>query len=324
MRRNREVRSPWRTEDGPIAAWCGQGRDILQDWRSVKLYDYYLCFPHIARRVSPCIRELRYLEPPLVTVLQTFPNLVPINIMCNLPFTSFRRIFFFGSALTIAACVHSPIFATDRLLHRDDFTGDLQQWVVEQKPGGVVRVKDGALEIDDAAGCTVWFRERLNAPVVITYETTFIEAGGPNDRVSDMNCFWMASDPRHPTSLFYEGHMRTGQFTSYNTLMTYYVSYGGNFNTTTRFRRYDGTGARPLLPEHERTGPQFMLEGGKPYHIQLEAHLDGTIRYLRNGVLIYEWKDPQPITEGWFGFRTVNSHQRIRNFAVRRPTPNAQ
>jgi Domain of unknown function (DUF6250) len=202
------------------------------------------------------------------------------------------------------------------VLHRDDFAGDLSQWVVEQQPGGMVRIRDGALEIDDAAGCTVWFRAKLTAPVSITYEVTFVTAGGPNDRLSDLNCFWMASDPRSPADLFAAGHGRNGLFATYDSLRTYYVGQGGNTNTTTRFRRYDGTGARPLLPEHERTGAEDLLAPGTTYQIRLEARPDGTVRYSANGRLLFEWVDPQPLKEGWFGFRTVRSHQRIRHFQV--------
>lgn len=227
-----------------------------------------------------------------------------------------------AAAFTVLAGCAAPSAssqATGTVLHRDDFSGGLDNWIVEQMPGGTVRVANGALEIDDAGGCTVWFREKLTAPVVISYESTFIEAGGPNDRVSDLNCFWMASDARRPGDLFAEGHGRTGRFATYNPLRTYYVGYGGNTNSTTRFRRYDGSGARPLLPEHERTAQEFLLEGGKPFRIRLEAHPDGTVRYWRNNELIFEWKDPEPLTEGWFGFRTVHSHQQIRNFTVTRP-----
>lgn len=202
------------------------------------------------------------------------------------------------------------------VLHRDEFAGDLSQWVVEQQPGGTVRVHDGALEIEDSAGCTVWFRPKLTAPVVITYEVTLITAGGPHDRLSDLNCFWMASDPRRPGDLFAEGHGRNGLFATYDPLRTYYVGLGGNTNTTTRFRRYDGTGARPLLPGHERTAPEDLLTPGKTYAIRLEALPDGTVRYSVNGRLLFEWIDPQPLKEGWFGFRTVKSHQRIRHFKV--------
>ena len=43
-------------------------------------------------------------------------------------------------------------------------TGDLAQWKVEQMPGGRVRTEGGALIIEDAAGCTAWFRTALTAP----------------------------------------------------------------------------------------------------------------------------------------------------------------
>lgn len=201
-------------------------------------------------------------------------------------------------------------------IHRDDFSGDLSQWVVEQQPGGSVRIHEGALEIEDNAGCTVWFRTRLTAPVVITYDVTFVTAGGPHDRLSDLNCFWMASDPRSPADLFAAGHGRNGLFATYDPLRTYYVGQGGNTNTTTRFRRYDGTGARPLLPGHERTAAEDLLTAGTTYQIRLEAQADGTVRYSSNGRLLFEWIDPQPLKDGWFGFRTVKSHQRIRNFRV--------
>src|SRR4051812_4297509 len=72
----------------------------------------------------------------------------------------------------------------------------LDAWVVEQTPGGTVTARDGAIEIEDAAGCTVWFREKVTAPVAISYDVTVVARGGPHDRVSDVNCFWMAADPR--------------------------------------------------------------------------------------------------------------------------------
>ena len=75
-----------------------------------------------------------------------------------------------------------------------------------------------------------------------------ISAGGKNDRVSDLNCFWMARDSRNPDDLF--AVHRTGKFADYNQLLCYYVGVGGNTNTTTRFRRYIGdANTRPLLPQ---------------------------------------------------------------------------
>ena len=114
---------------------------------------------------------------------------------------------------------------------------DLKDWVVEQMPGGTVAVRDGALVVEDAEGCTVWWREKLTAPVEITYYVTVVSAGGPHDRVSDLNCFWMARDAGSSAAPFARRPARTGKFSDYDSLETYYVGCGGNENSTTRFRR---------------------------------------------------------------------------------------
>ncbi len=197
---------------------------------------------------------------------------------------------------------------------RDDFK-TLAQWVVEQAPGGTVSVRDGALLIQDRDGCTVVFKQRLKAPVHISYKVTVVDKGGPCDRVSDLNCFWMASDPRSPVDLFKPGHKRDGRFASYDSLSTYYVGFGGNSNTTTRFRRYSGDGQRPLLPEHDLKDPDFLLAANHEYLIEVSA-AKGWIEFKRDGEILFRWRDPAPLTEGWFGFRTVKSHLTIRDFKV--------
>lgn len=199
----------------------------------------------------------------------------------------------------------------------DDFTAGLKQWAVEQQPGGMVTTEEGKLVIADAGGCTVWFLEPLSAPVTIRYTARVTSAG----RVSDLNCFWMASDPARPESLFANGHSRDGRFAAYDSLRTYYVGYGGNANTTTRFRRYDGTGARPLLPEHDLSATEFLLKPDHAYQITLVAGADGRVQFIRDGEPVFDWVDPQPLTRGWFGFRTVNSRIEISNFSVHPGVP---
>ena len=93
------------------------------------------------------------------------------------------------------------VFSQGEILYQDTLD-DASHWVVEQMPGGSASVKDGILEIDDAKGCTVWFKEKLSGPILIEYEATMIQAGGPNDNARDLNCFWMAVDPKYPTDLF--------------------------------------------------------------------------------------------------------------------------
>ena len=97
------------------------------------------------------------------------------------------------------------------------------------------------------------------------------------------------------------------------------MGQGGNTNTTTRFRRYAGGGEKPLLPQYDRREAAVLLEGNRPYRITVMALADGTVRYYRDAVLIFEFKDPAPLKEGWFGFRTVQSRLRIRDFMISRP-----
>lgn len=194
---------------------------------------------------------------------------------------------------------------------------NLQHWQVEQMPGGRVQAEDAALVIEDSAGCTVWWRQKLTAPVEISYDVTVVSRGGPHDRVSDVNCFWMAQDPQAPDRCpFAPGHARSGKFGDYDSLLTYYVGMGGNTNTTTRFRRYDGTPARPLLPEHDLQAPEFLLQPNRTYRIKLVAR-DGVAEFWRDGEKLFTFTDPAPLASGWFALRTVKSHLEIRNLQIR-------
>lgn len=198
------------------------------------------------------------------------------------------------------------------------FPENLAGWVVEQQPGGTVSARDGVLVIDDKAGATVWRREPLRAPVKIRFKARL--TGCEDRRVSDLNCFWMATDPRSPEDFFAAAKTgRDGRFATYDRLRTYYVGCGGNGNTSTRFRRYDGTGARPLLPEHDHKEPAALLEGGREYQIEITVAENGRTTWARDGVVWFDFLDPEPLREGWFGFRTVWSRIELRDFAVETP-----
>lgn len=197
----------------------------------------------------------------------------------------------------------------------DDFRRGLDLWKVEQMPGGTVEAAEGVLAINDKEGCTVWLRRKLKAPLTIRYKAKLVSQGGTYDRVSDLNCFWMATDPKCPDDIFASKPARDGKFASYDGLRTYYVGCGGNTNTSTRFRRYSGTGERPLLPEHDLSAPKYLLEANREYQIEIRS--DGEwIEYRRDGEVFFRWRDPQPLKEGWFGFRTVWSHTEIRDFSA--------
>jgi hypothetical protein len=228
-----------------------------------------------------------------------------------------RSFFHFSSLLLSGVLVAEEAVTRTRgdLIYQDDFDEDLSQWVVEQAPNGTTRLIDETLDIDDAEGCTVWFKQKLKGPILIEYEATMIKQDGPNDRVSDLNCFWMASDPKHPEDIFISSRERGGDFKKYDALRLYYVGYGANENKTTRFRRYAGDGSKPLLPEHDLKDQKLMNVPNKKLKIQLIA--DGNrIQFLRDGEIVFDFTDKAPFREGWFGFRTVRNHMRLDQFRV--------
>lgn len=211
-------------------------------------------------------------------------------------------------------------FRLGKLLYADDFQHGLANWRVQLQKPGIVSARGGVLDIDVPAGATIWFTHELTGPVMISYDATVVSAGGPNDRVSDLNCFWMATDPASPQDIF--AHPRDGAFGSYNTLRTYYVGLGGNGNTTTRFRRYiDSKTRRPLLPQNDISAADRMIVPNRSQQIHLIA--DGSlIEYYRDQDRIFRYIDPQPYIKGWFAIRTVRSHLQIRNLRVVRLVPN--
>jgi len=205
-------------------------------------------------------------------------------------------------------------FRLGRTLYSDEFQGSLANWVIESEEPARVRASGGVLDIDTPAGLTLWFRAELRGPVLIEYQAAAVSAGGPNDRVSDLNCFWMATDRHSPTGA--PGGARSGAFAEYNNLLSYYVGLGGNGNTTTRFRRYIGSETeRPLLPENDRTAPDELLRSNVFQTIRLVAD-DRLIQYYRDERRLFEYDDPHPYTQGWFAIRTTKSHLRIRHFRI--------
>lgn len=202
------------------------------------------------------------------------------------------------------------------VLHTDDFFNGLDQWVVETKKAQV-EVIDGQLNIDTPGGTTVWFKHRLEGPVEITYTATMVGDGGPNDTPRNLNCFWMATAPRNREDFFFV--KRTGVFSDYDQLKGYYASFGHQKNDKVRFRRYIGVkGDRPLLPEHDLSGEGPYLKPGEPLRLRLVA--DGSrVQYFVNDRLWFDVDDPEPYTSGYFGIRTMMTHVRIDDFAVRRP-----
>ncbi len=201
------------------------------------------------------------------------------------------------------------------LITTENFSTDMSNWTVEQMPGGSVQVKDGQMDIDDASGCTVWFNEKMQTPLMIEYDAVVVDAGGPNDRVSDLNCFWLANDIHSPDDFFQNTENRSGKFQNYHDMQLYYVGQGGHDNTKTRFRRYAGGGERPCLPEHDLSEPQFLIRPNVLNRIRIIVYKN-QVQYYRNDQLIYDFLDDAPYTSGYFGIRTYKNHMTVDNFKV--------
>jgi hypothetical protein len=213
---------------------------------------------------------------------------------------------------TLLAGLTATPFAGRRLF-AGDFRHGLENWTIEAEKPATVTIKDRVLDIVAPAGFTAWFKPELIGSVAITYEAQAVSAGGPYDRVSDLNAFWMAREADGGSPL---AHPRSGAFADYDTLKTYYVGQGGNGNTTTRFRRYVGKpGDRPLLPQHDHVAADEMLTPNRWTRVRLVADGD-RIEYWCDGRRLFEHHDPEPYTRGWFGLRTTQSHLRLRNFGV--------
>jgi rhamnogalacturonan endolyase len=147
----------------------------------------------------------------------------------------------------------------------------------------------------------------LSGNLLISYTRRVVMEGGPNDRLSDLNHFWMAQDPAR-NNLF----TRSGKFEDYDDLDMYYAGIGGNGNTTTRMRRYGG-GQRVMVGE--RLAPSYLLEPNRDYQVEIAVY-KGCTRVRVDGRELFQYRDRQPYTRGYFGFRTTWSRQTIDHLTV--------
>ncbi|MBQ0047308.1 MAG: hypothetical protein KBT33_07315 [Prevotellaceae bacterium] len=200
-----------------------------------------------------------------------------------------------------------------------------QHWHVEaEDPSSAVTWKGETADIYSPKGLSLWCNELMEGNVIIEYEARIIsdkrfrnEQG--NTRVSDLNCFWMAD----------KCGGCGGRFVDNYALQTYYLGYGGNWNTTTRFRRYNGDAKgvesadfRPRILK-EYTDKEHLLVPNKWYNIRLEQ-VDGRARYYIDGECLVDYVDPQPLTQGYFAFRTTMAHAQLRNFKYECSNPDAE
>ncbi len=204
-------------------------------------------------------------------------------------------------------------------LNQRDFR---QHWLVESEAADYqVRFHSDTLELIAPKGLTLWRKEKLDGTVDIEYDAMVVVQDS-TDRLSDLNCFWMATDPLYPDNIMRRAKSRNGVFKNCYSLRQYYLGYGGNYNSTTRFRRYPGDEVKDgkVIGQHlnpdilrEYTDAEHLLKPNHWYHIRI--HNQGNrVQYEIDGQRIVDFHDPEPLTEGWFGFRTTLSHVKITNF----------
>lgn len=193
-------------------------------------------------------------------------------------------------------------------------TSVIDEWEIEAEHSAThLQFRQDTIEIWTPAGLTLWRRQPLSVPFLLEYEAMMVLRDS-TDRLSDLNCFWLATDPSAAEgSVFARMNERNGVFSRAATLQLYYMGYGGNSNTTTRFRRYHGLPQPPLLQEY--TDSAHLLIPNQWYHIRIEATREHT-RYYINEELLIDYADPEPLLRGWFGFRTTWSHCLLRGFRV--------
>ena len=167
-----------------------------------------------------------------------------------------------------------------------------KQWKIEDESHALQIIEHAdTLELIVPGGLTLWSSQRLTGDYEISYHICMVMKGGRHDRLSDLNCFWAANDPKHPDDLFARSQWRNGVFKNYNTLNLFYVGYGGNDNSTTRFRCYRG----------------------EYYGIADEK---GMTTYAVNGEELFRYTLTGNEGDGHFGLRLLQNHVLFTGFKV--------
>jgi len=197
-----------------------------------------------------------------------------------------------------------------KLLFEDDFSKPRlsNSWLIETGDTNEgCTIVNGQLQLNTQGGITLWYKDKLAGNILIEYDRTVMVEKEDNDRLSDMNQFWMATDPQK--KMF----TRKGNFKEYDSLQMYYVGMGGNYNTTTRMRRYDGKGNLQIVGEYKDSA--HLLKPNKKYHLAILME-NGVAKFFVDGEEYFSFKDDKPFNEGWFAIRSTKSRQLIDNVKI--------
>ena len=178
------------------------------------------------------------------------------------------------------------------------------RWISESEGGPASLAERGdTLEIVAPEGLTLWYPEPLSGDYRIRYDATVVIGGGAHDRLA--RSAW-----------------RAGTFARYNSLDLFYVGYGGNDNTTTRFRKYHGRrfGApadevKPLLGQYTDTA--HLLRPNRPLRIEITV-AGGRTTYAADGEVLFSRELAPGEGDGYFGLRLLANHTLIANFGIER------
>src|SRR5882724_10387450 len=104
---------------------------------------------------------------------------------------------------------HKLTYSADSLIYFSHFGNglDTHDWQIEMdpQPNSSVYVKNNRLILDTRGGVTVWLKKQLTGNILIEYKRKVLVDSGSNDRLSDLNNFWMASDPHNANLLTRHG-----------------------------------------------------------------------------------------------------------------------
>ena len=208
--------------------------------------------------------------------------------------------FFIGYSLITFFLLNSVVLLAQ---HKASF---VQQWKIEDASHALQIIERAdTLELIVPDGLTMWYRQRLTGDYEISYRICMVMQGGKYDRLSDLNCFWAANDPKYPDDLFARSQWRDGIFKNYNTLNLFYVGYGGEYYGVADDK------VKPLLKEY--TDASHLLVPNQWYEIRIRVE-KGITTYSVNDEELFRYTLAGGEGDGHFGLRLLQNHVLFTDF----------
>jgi hypothetical protein len=233
-------------------------------------------------------------------------------------------------------------YEIDRLIFRDDFDGDLREWVIEKRPQTQVQIVNGVVDIRHGRQTSIWYRNPLQRRVMIEYRARALQEEG---QPTDLNALWMARDRESKPPLSMDNFFDTEGRLRFDLLATFYTGFGSNRNTTFNFRRfYDPSNIPPQAQQLQRNNGRVILQHhqsndgmfrnpqgtfitpGQWYKFQL-VYFDGLVEVYLDDRRAFRYRE-QPYDlpaydRGYFAFRTTldsrTQFDSVRIYSLRNP-----